>query len=610
MNVKQWMSIMLLLAAVLMLLIAWLSYRKRHLAVARTMILVMLSGTFYAVGYAFEVLSRDLFELKLSLHVEYVGIPFITTLWLFLVIQFTGTAARFRRRLAFALFVVPLAIFVLHLTNDWHHLVYERYDLNETSSIPLYTTVKGPAYAVHSAYNYFVLLWGLWLFVPMYRRALPAMRKQIVVLVLGVVMPVLFNLLLWSGWQVDMTPFGFAVTGIVYVWGIYRFNLLRLTPLAQAKVFDTIRDGVILLDYEDRIVGYNPAAEAEFPELLRAQRHPEPIDEALSAYPELLERVRAAGSRDDKFALQRMNGGRRKHYSCTLSSIIDTDENAIGKLLTFNDITELKETEEQLRENARQLSELNAFKDKLFTVVAHDIRDPIALMVSLTELLGEEQAAAADAEHSMLLREVRDQAKSTFSLVDNLLDWYRSQSGHVVFRPLAWNAKQVVRQALALAGARAEMKRIRMSERIDEGHTVTADKEMFDLILRNLLSNAIKYTGVGGAIEVAATLESDRVVFCVSDNGAGIDDETSKLLRQEEPFLKLASGLDEESKTRFGLVLTREFVRIHGGRLWFESSPGSGTRFYFTLPASHDGRSAVESFGQGGESDESNRGGR
>lgn len=599
MNVKQWMSIMLMFAAALMLLIAWLSYRKRHLAVARTMILVMLSGTFYAVGYAFEVLSRDLIEMKLSLHVEYLGIPFVTTLWLFLVIQFTGFAPRNRRLLAYALFVVPFVIFFLHLTNDWHHLVYERYVLDETSSVPLYTTVKGPAYAVHSAYNYFVLICGLWLFVPMYRRALPAMRKQIVVLVLGVVMPVLFNLLFWFGWKVDMTPFGFAVTGVVYVWGIYRFNLLRLTPLAQAKVFDTIRDGVILLDYEDRIVGYNPAAEAQFPELSRA-RHPVPIGEVLETYPELYERVHAAGGQDDKFPFQRLDGMRRKHYACTLSYIIDTDENAIGKLLTFNDITELKETEEQLRENARQLSELNAFKDKLFTVVAHDIRDPIALMVSLTELLGEEQAAA-DADYSALLREVRDQARNTFSLVDNLLDWYRGQSGHVVFRPLDWNAKQVVRQALALAGARAEMKRIRLEERVDADLAVSADKEMFDLILRNLLSNAIKYTGVGGEVEVLATREGDWAVLCISDDGPGIDAETAELLRQEEPFLKLASGMDEESKTRFGLVLTREFVRIHGGRLWFESESGGGTRFYFTMPISPDGKSASDSFANGGD---------
>lgn len=599
MDVKQWMSIMLLLAAALMLTIAWLSYRKRHLAVARTMILVMLSGTFYAVGYAFEVLSRDLFELKLALQVEYVGIPFVTTLWLFLVIQFTGSAARYRKRLAVLLFVVPFAIFLLHLTNDWHHLVYERYVPNETSSIPLYTTVKGIGYQIHTVYNYFALAWGLWLFVPMYRSALPAMRKQIVVLVLGIVVPVVFNLVLWSGWQVDLTPFGFAATGLVYVWGIYRFNLLRLTPLAQAKVFDTIRDSVVLLDYENRIVSYNRAAAEEFAGVRLAQRQPLPIDEALADFPELLARVRGAEGKDERFPLQRSGSGRIKHYSCALSFIHDTDGNPLGKLLTFNDITELKETEERLRENARQLSELNTFKDKLFTVVAHDVRDPIALMVSLIELLGEEQAAA-DAEHSMLLREVRDQARSTFNLVDNLLDWYRSQSGHVVFRPLPWNAKQVVRQAISMAGARAEMKRIRISERVDASLMVAADKEMLDLILRNLLSNAIKYTGVGGAIEISAAREDGQVVVCVSDNGAGIDDETSELLWQEEPFLKLPSGLDEGGKTRFGLVLTREFVRIHGGRLWFESAPGSGTRFYFTLPVASDSGYADEDEENGG----------
>jgi signal transduction histidine kinase len=590
-----------------MVYVAFLSYQKRHLPVARTMILIMLGAACYASGYAFEVLSRNLYEVKLSLQIEYLGIPFISTLWLFQVIQFTGTAARYRKRLALVLFAIPVTVFVMHLTNEWHHLFYESYILNEGASVPLYTTVKGMGYSVHTLYNYFVLLCGFFLFIPMYWRSSRIVRKQIVVLIMGAAVPLLFNIFFWFGSIVDLTPFGFAVSGVVYAWGILRFNLLRFTPLALNQVFDTIRDGVILLDYEDQIVSYNSAAEGVLPELGLTKHYPAYVGEVLSASPELIERIRGANTGDERFPFHRFQADHSKHYQCSLSFIYDSGT-PIGKMLMFNDITELKENEARLRENARQLTELNSFKDKLFTVVAHDIRDPIAILVSLTELLGEELAAIG-VEDAELFHELQGQVQSTFLLVENLLDWYRSQKGKVVFRPLGWNLRQVVLQSLSHAGAKAGMKQIRMTERIDEKLTVKADKEMLDLILRNLLSNAIKFTGIGGIIEIGAALEGELIVVSIRDNGAGIDENTAEILRLDEPFFKLPVTGDDSGNMRFGLVLANEFVSIHGGRLWFNSVPGVGTTFSFTLPASSGGRDAFDDVTEA-KAHESNFGGR
>ncbi|MFF2912096.1 histidine kinase N-terminal 7TM domain-containing protein [Paenibacillus sp. NPDC057934] len=585
MDTRLWMSVTLFFATGLMLFVSFLSYQKRHLPVAKTMILIMLSAAFYSLGYGFEVLSRTLEQVKLSLQIEYLGIPFISTLWFFLALQFTGTGFRYRKVLALILFAIPMTVFILHLTNDWHHLVYERYILNTESSIPLYTTVKGPWYKVHTVYNYSVVLCGISLFIPMYWKALPMVRKQIVVLLLGAVAPFLLNTFFWYGTNVDLTPFGFAISGVAFVWGILRFNLLRLTPLALAKVFETIRDGVVLLDYDDRIVSYNSAAIEVLPELGSTKHYPVEMEKVLGNSPELLERIRAAGEGEERFPFQRFQDNRNMYYNCSVSLIYDSGRILIGRILMFNDITEIKESEARLRENARQLSELNAFKDKLFTIMAHDIRDPIALLVSLTELLDDE-LTAADFENAELVRELKGQVQSTFHLVDNLLDWYRSQKGKVAFRPLGWNLQQVVRQALLLAGPKAAMKQIELTEDISEKLVVRADKEMLDLILRNLLSNAIKFTGVGGKIDIRAVLEGERIIISVTDNGAGIDEETSELLRLEEPFLKAMATGNDSGDARFGLALTREFVRIHGGNLWFESESGSGTTFSFSLSGS------------------------
>lgn len=591
MDTRQWMSILLCFATALMLFVSFLSYRKRHLLVARTMIYVMLAASCYALGYAFEITSGSLRGVRLSLQIEYLGIPFVSAFWLLLVIQFTGMAARNRRMITILLFLIPTLTFLLHLTNDWHHLIYKEYIRNMTAEVPLYNTVKGPWYAVHAVYNYTILLLGIFLFIPMYLRALPIVRNQIVVLILGAATPMLFNIGYMFSKVIDFTPFGFAVSGVVYAWGIFRFRLLRLTPLAYAKMFDTIREGVILLDYEDQIVSHNNAAEKVFPELGAAKSFPAAGKDILSACPEVLERIATTEYLDERFSLQRWLNDRNQYYICSLTYLYDTGVTPIGKMLMLSDITEMKEKEERLREKSERLTQLNAFKDKLFTVMAHDIRDPIALLVSLTELLGEEPTDT-DIASAEVFQEIRRQVRSTFQLVDNLLDWYRSQNGEVVFRPLDWNLQQVVRQAMSLASARARMKNIRIMDNIDERLTIIADKEMLDLIFRNLLSNGIKYTEIDGKIEIGAFIEGERVTVFVSDNGIGITEDTAQLLRHDELFFKeprFASG-EDGGEMRFGLVLTREFLRMHGGSLRFESLPGQGTTFLFTLPGTASGR--------------------
>jgi signal transduction histidine kinase len=603
----QWMAILLFLAVGLMVYIAFLSYQKRHLPVAKTMILIMLAAACYASGYAFEVLSRNLYEMKLALQIEYLGIPFISTLWLFQVIQFSGTAARYRKRLALILFVIPVTVFILHLTNEWHHLIYESYSLNEDASVPLYTTVKGAGYQIHTLYTYFAILCGFFVFISMYWRSSRIVRKQIIVLAMGAAVPMVFNMFFWLGGAIDLTPFGFAVSGIVYVWGILRFNLLRFTPLALTQVFDTIRDGVILLDYEYQIVSYNSAAEEVLPELGLTKHYPAYVGNVLSASPELIERIRGAATGDDSFPFHRYQANGSKHYTCSISLIYDSGT-PIGQMLMLSDITKLKENEARLHENARQLSELNAFKDKLFTVVTHDIRDPIAMLVSLTELLGEELAAAG-AQHVEVFHGLQGQVQNTFQLVENLLGWYRNQNGKVVFRPLGWNLRQVVSQSLSLAGTKAGMKQIQLMERVDEKLTVSADKEMLDLILRNLLSNAIKFTAIGGVIEIGAVLEGDLIVVSVRDNGSGIDEQTAAVLRLDEPYFKVPTTGDDSGNMRFGLILAKEFVSIHGGSLWFDSVPGAGTTFSFTLPRSSGGMDAFDDV-TGAKTHESHFGGR
>ena len=243
---------------------------------------------------------------------------------------------------------------------------------------------------------------------------------------------------------------------------------------------------------------------------------------------------------------------------------------------------ELAKIEKKLLDNSRQLRELNAFKDRMFNVVAHDIRDPLAVLTNLMELMEEELQSPRD-NHQEIVQEMGQQIQNTFTLVESLLDWFRSQKGGMIFRPVALNLSHVVQNNVNLLQIRSARKGIQIHTDIPLGTIVYADKEMLNLILRNLLSNALKFTESGGHIQLKAKLAENKMVVSVEDNGEGIPlEQASSLLKDVNPVS--SEGTEGERGFGLGLTLCKEFVRLNGGEIWFDSTPSEGSSFYFSIP--------------------------
>lgn len=587
MGLDTYMFLLLVFATFLMLFISLLSFRRQHLAVAKYCGFVMLAASFYSLGYAFEMISTDLDNMKFWLKIQYIGIPVISTFWLILVIHFTGHQAILKKWVMLLLFVIPLVTFILHYTNDMHHFFYKNVQIDQSSSLlGTVELTKGPWYWVHISYNYLQAAVGVSLFVMMYLKAIPVVRKQIMVLLLGAAAPWLSNIMYLLGDPIlvmDLTPLGFTLTGLFYIWGIYRFNLLRLVPIAMQKVFETMQDGVVILDYDNNIINVNQAAKEIFEGLRTSKEKTDSAFYVFSEYPELLSKIIVPENSVSDFSIQRKEEVR--HFNLRITNIADKDQTQLGKMLIFSDITQVVNYQEKLLSNARQLSELSAFKDKLFTVVAHDIRDPLAVLINLIELLEEELEGSGN-EKTSIFQEVSGQVRNTFMLVENLLDWYRSQQGKIIFSPLIWDIVSIVEQAVHATKIRLDIKNIEMTYDLDAEIHVFADKEMLDLVLRNLFSNAVKFTPIGGHIHVGATKEGEWVILSVRDSGIGVDQETAKSLF-EEIQKGSTSGTEGEKGTGLGLYLAAKFVQINGGDIWFESIEGHGSTFFFSIPV-HD----------------------
>ncbi|AOZ93136.1 sensor histidine kinase [Paenibacillus crassostreae] len=589
MSIGKYLFALLLVATCLMLFISYLSFRKRKLLVAKFNALMMLAASFYSFGYAFEIISEDIEIIKFWLSFEYIGIPFITTFWLILVIYFTGYQKVLKRWVWLLLFLIPVLTFLLQLTNDLHYLFYRNIMMDYSSIIPTVDSLKGPWYWVHICYIYIQVIVGMTLFVMMYLKAVPLVRKQITVIILGAVAPWISNLVYVFGifgLHVDLTPFGFTLSGILYIWGIYQFNLLRLAPIALQKVYETMQDGVVFLDYDNNIINYNEAAQEVFEELHDMKGNKGSAYHVFSNYPELLQKIIVLENSDIQITITRKEETR--YYHLKVSLIYDKGQITLGKMLIFSDITQLIDYQEKLQSNVNQLAELNAFKDKLFTVVAHDIRDPLAVLVNLTEILDEEMKTVGS-ENIEIFQEVSGQVRNTYTLVENLLDWFRSQSGKIMFNPLVWDLSSIVQQFIHSITIRSEIKEIKITFKIDDEIQVFADKEILNLILRNLLSNAIKFTDIGGNIHIGAIKKGDQVIISVRDSGVGIDSVIVKSLFHKALDAP-SQGTKGEKGTGLGLFLSSEFIQMHGGEIWVESIQGEGSTFFFSLPVNEAGR--------------------
>jgi signal transduction histidine kinase len=250
---------------------------------------------------------------------------------------------------------------------------------------------------------------------------------------------------------------------------------------------------------------------------------------------------------------------------------------------TFINITDRKKAEQSLRESEMQLRELNATKDKFFSIIAHDLKSPFNAIVGFSELLVDQ---IREKDYDGLIEYagyIHSSSLRAMSLLSNLLEWSRTQIGRMNYSPERIELQAIVNETIELLTDSAKQKDIAISNKIPEKLIVFADKTMIGTVLRNLVSNALKFTNTGGHVTLTAQQVDDNLLVSVSDNGVGIRKEAiPNLFLIEES--KSTSGTEKETGTGLGLMLCKEFIEKHGGRIWAESEVGVGSTFKFTLP--------------------------
>ena len=234
--------------------------------------------------------------------------------------------------------------------------------------------------------------------------------------------------------------------------------------------------------------------------------------------------------------------------------------------------------------HSKELIELNATKDKFFSIIAHDLRSPFNGFLGLTQIMVEELPRMTLSDIHSIVKNMRNSATNLFRLLENLLLWARMQQGKLSYDPEVIEIRQMVDDSLSMIKDSAKTKGIALVSEIPEDVSVLADNNMLQTIIRNLLSNAVKFTNKGGKVKISAKVTLNQSVeISVKDSGIGMSPAMlCDLFRLDTKTNR--RGTAEEPSSGLGLHLCKDFIERHGGKLWIESEEGKGSTFSFSIP--------------------------
>jgi len=268
----------------------------------------------------------------------------------------------------------------------------------------------------------------------------------------------------------------------------------------------------------------------------------------------------------------------------------DAEGNIVSMIGTIQDITDRKQAVEALQQSEARLKELNATKDKFFSIIAHDLKNPFNSIIGFSNILARqiyENNYEGIAKYGMI---IQNSSQRAMDLLMNLLEWSRLQTGNIAFKPECIEIVELINDLLRSFTDQAQQKTISVYTEFPPLAFILADKEMISTVLRNLISNAIKFTYPGGKIVISAEKKQAEWMITLADNGVGIKKEAiNKLFRIDQSYSTM--GTQNEKGTGLGLLLCKEFVEKNGGKIWVESDfdekqKNNGSKFHFTVPKS------------------------
>jgi PAS domain S-box-containing protein len=547
---------LLVLSAVITGALAYYGWRDRTNPVSAPFALLMTAVTLWTAGYAFELICVDLPVIQMLNTIEYMGIVTVPVAWLLVVLCYTGRTKYITRQNLALLSAVPALVVLLVATNSCHHLYYSAIVPQLVSGSVVWVFIRGPLFWLHVAYSYLLLLVALTLLASRYSGSPTIYRRQITILGIAVIIPVLVNLLYVTSVNpvpgLDLTPFTFTCVGVILALGLFRFHIFFMLPVAYPQIFSSISDGIIVVDTRNRIVDLNPAARG-----IAGEYGTEIIGKPLTGpFPQLSRFVDGNGCLvEDHREVMIPREDTPRFYDIACSQLRVPGQSPTGHLVILRDITERHMALVVLGTAHKKLNLLSS-------VTRHDMMNKFTGLLVYIDLA----KSQGDPEKiTLYLQRIDEIARMIQEEIAFTQDYQEMGVKSPVWQNLS--------RCIADAKSQVDLRGIAVTDAC-AGIEIYADPLVVKVVI-NLMENAIRHGGPGlTTIRFSCRKNGDSLVFTCADDGAGIGEADKARL-----FVR---GFGKN--TGLGLFLASEILQITGLTIRENGVPGKGARFEITVP--------------------------
>jgi signal transduction histidine kinase len=546
------------------------------------MICITIWSFIYSLSYTFTDPRIQEKFLKL-VNFGATGAP---VFYMLFVLQYSQKLPKLKPWHYILLFIIPCCTVVCALTNDYHHLSWVL--TGTTTSLFAGTTVVfhfGIIPWIFIVYSYILLIFSLIMLIRSSYNFPVSNLSHVRIITISVTIPLIGNLLylffphLIRG--IDLTPITFSIAGIMLLTGIKRYGLLRIKPLGRNFLFESMNDGVLFLDVNNQIIDYNQSASR----ILKIHFNRNKISDSrqIGTYHPGLDELCVSGA--PEYTYLTMSENPPAYYHAQIHKLKDNWSNIIGKIILLHEVTDIIKSRKIIDQQNADLSLLNEQKDKIISIISHDLRSPFASIINLAELMWKEYDNFSEADRRKFISQIIARTKNTYELLENLLQWSKSITNSIVFNTVPIDLAEQISETAKMYETQASDKHIGLRINPDKKTQpkILANEQLFSTVLRNLITNAIKFTPENGEIVITYEYLKEHCLISVSDNGVGIPKAQLKnLFCLNDNFYTI--GTKGEAGSGLGLRLCSEFVEKMGGVIQVSSKVNKGTCISFTLP--------------------------
>lgn len=588
-------------SAILIFFLKRLIKPKEKKNLSKIFIIIFALLLFWLVCMILQIIFLDKYNINLKYFFDlyYISIVFLPVAFYFMTIIFENGKVKFKWSYIL-LFIIPITSLILLWTNDLHHLFYKEYSMN-------ISITYGPWFYVHTYYTYLLFVVSLIKLLRYSIKNSGFFSKQAILLIVGSLVPIIVNMLGSIGsisMSIYATPIAFSVTIICFTIGIFKFDLFKIAPIALQKIVDRISDGYVVLDDNNIIIDFNKTFLDIFklkPEDIRSKNFIKLLQEkkiSSQTVEKISKSIKKANSAEITVSFEQHFSEIRKYFRIEITSI-NSDNNSLGTLFLFKDITQHKEDMETIRNNQDILMERErlAGLGQLIGGIAHNLKTPIMSIAGATQglenLIKEYDESIDDPlvnsqDHHDIAKDMEAWIPKIRAHLEYMSDIITTVKGQAVASLSTddseeFTISELVKRVNILM--KHELKNayiyLNILMKVDENTVIDGNVNVLVQVVNNIISNAIQaYDGKHDQnIQFEISQKENNMIFSITDFAGGLSKEVQDRLFKEMVTTKGKNG------TGLGLYMSYSNIKAHfGGDITYKTEEGKGTTFNIVIP--------------------------